>query len=193
MAAQENERIELAHGGGGLVMHQLIEQVFRPAFAASPSDLTHDGAVFDLGDVELGVHNRLLCRPPTILSRRRHRRTRGQWHRQRPRDVRRTAPLSQCWACSGGGFAAHAAPSRRSVACKKPPQTPEDRLVTGDTKVVEHGKGDGLDITTAGIGLVRANVAPAPHNVRPGDAVLLSGDIGRHGIAVMAAREGFRI
>jgi len=64
------------------------------------------------------------------------------------------------------------------------------RMVTGDTKVVERGKGDGLYINTAGIGSLRSDVAPAPQRVRSGDAVLLSGDIGRHGIAVMAAREG---
>jgi hydrogenase expression/formation protein HypE len=65
------------------------------------------------------------------------------------------------------------------------------RLVTGDTKVVERGKGDGLYINTAGVGALRSAEALTPRLVRPGDAVLLSGDIGRHGIAVMAAREGF--
>jgi len=65
------------------------------------------------------------------------------------------------------------------------------RLVTGDTKVVEHGKCDGLYINTSGVGAVRSGVTLDPRQVRPGDAVLLSGDIGRHGIAVMAAREGF--
>jgi len=63
------------------------------------------------------------------------------------------------------------------------------RVVTGDTKVVERGKGDGIYITTTGIGTVRAGFRPAAALVRPGDVILASGDIGRHGIAVLAARE----
>jgi hydrogenase expression/formation protein HypE len=62
--------------------------------------------------------------------------------------------------------------------------------VTGDTKVVEHGKGDGVFINTAGIGLVRYEPIPAPQRVRPGDRVIVSGPIGLHGMAVMSAREG---
>ena len=67
----------------------------------------------------------------------------------------------------------------------------EVRLVTGDTKVVERGKGDGLYINTAGVGAPRAAERIGAAAGAAGDAVLLSGDIGRHGIAVMAAREGF--
>src|SRR3990172_7529690 len=63
-------------------------------------------------------------------------------------------------------------------------------LVTGDTKVVDRGKGDGLYINTSGLGLIQTSLDIAPASVRPGDAVLLSGDLGRHGIAIMAAREG---
>jgi len=64
------------------------------------------------------------------------------------------------------------------------------QLVTGDTKVVDKGKGDGIFINTAGIGVIEHDVSISPKNVRPGDAILLSGDIGRHGIAIMATREG---
>jgi hydrogenase expression/formation protein HypE len=64
------------------------------------------------------------------------------------------------------------------------------QIVTGDTKVVDRGKGDGIFINTAGIGVVEARHAISPANVRPGDAIVLSGDIGRHGIAIMAVREG---
>ena len=62
-------------------------------------------------------------------------------------------------------------------------------IVTGDTKVVDRGKGDGVFINTAGIGLVEHGLRIAPASVRPGDAVILSGDIGRHGMAIMAVRE----
>jgi hydrogenase expression/formation protein HypE len=61
-------------------------------------------------------------------------------------------------------------------------------VVTGDTKVVERGKCDGLYITTTGVGLVAAEVVLAPTLVRPGDKVLVSGTIGDHGVAIMLAR-----
>jgi hydrogenase expression/formation protein HypE len=63
-------------------------------------------------------------------------------------------------------------------------------VVTGDTKVVERGKADGIFINTTGIGLRPAGFAPAPDRARAGDAVIVSGPIGRHGIAIMTAREG---
>jgi hydrogenase expression/formation protein HypE len=63
-------------------------------------------------------------------------------------------------------------------------------VVTGDTKVVEHGKADGVFINTTGIGLLDSTFAPTPTRARPGDAVLVSGPLGRHGIAIMTARDG---
>lgn len=65
------------------------------------------------------------------------------------------------------------------------------RIVAGDTKVVERGKGDGVFITTAGIGVVRDGACLSACNARPGDAVLVSGSMGDHGVAVMATRAGF--
>lgn len=64
------------------------------------------------------------------------------------------------------------------------------RVVTGDTKVVDRGKGDGIYVNTAGLGVVEHALAIRPASVRPGDAILVSGDLGRHGIALMACREG---
>ncbi|MFN8155913.1 MAG: hydrogenase expression/formation protein HypE [Candidatus Nanopelagicales bacterium] len=64
------------------------------------------------------------------------------------------------------------------------------RIVTGDTKVVDSGHGDGVFITTTGVGVVPDGRDLGPHRVRPGDAVLVSGPIGLHGIAVMSVREG---
>jgi hydrogenase expression/formation protein HypE len=66
-------------------------------------------------------------------------------------------------------------------------------VVTGDTKVVERGKADGMFINTTGIGVLRDGFRPGPRGGRPGDAVLVSGPIGRHGMAVMAAREGLQL
>jgi hydrogenase expression/formation protein HypE len=64
------------------------------------------------------------------------------------------------------------------------------RLVTGDTKVVDHASGDGVYVNTAGIGVVPDGVDIGPRRARAGDAVLVSGDIGLHGVAVMSCREG---
>jgi len=63
-------------------------------------------------------------------------------------------------------------------------------LVTGDTKVVDRGKGDGVFITTSGIGIVPEGRELSIHNARPGDRLLVSGTIGDHGIAIMSVREG---
>lgn len=63
-------------------------------------------------------------------------------------------------------------------------------IITGDTKVVDKGKGDGIYINTAGVGIVPENVKISPRRVKAGGVVILSGDIGRHGIAVISAREG---
>ena len=64
------------------------------------------------------------------------------------------------------------------------------RVVTGDTKVIERGKGDGVYINTSGIGIVSEGVNIAPNLARAGDAVIVSGEIGLHGIAIMSVREG---
>lgn len=64
------------------------------------------------------------------------------------------------------------------------------QIITGDTKVVDKGKGDGLFINTAGIGVIEHGQKIAPQCVRPGDVILVNGDVGRHGMAIMAVREG---
>jgi hydrogenase expression/formation protein HypE len=64
------------------------------------------------------------------------------------------------------------------------------KIVTGDTKVVERGKADGLYINTAGVGFFTHDLDVGPRSIEPGDAILVSGDIARHGMAIMATREG---
>ena len=186
---EENDLIELAHGGGGLLMHRLIDRVFRPAFASSGEDLTHDGAVLDIGGSRLAFTTDSYVVRPLFFP---------------GGDIGSLAvngtvnDLAMCGArplyLSVGLVLEVGLPIehlRQVVASmRKAAEIAGVRMVTGDTKVVERGKGDGLYINTAGIGSLRSDVAPAPQRVRSGDAVLLSGDIGRHGIAVMAAREG---
>ena len=64
------------------------------------------------------------------------------------------------------------------------------QIVTGDTKVVDKGKGDGIFINTTGVGMIEHHQAIAPASVQPGDLLLVNGDLARHGIAIMAVREG---
>ena len=64
------------------------------------------------------------------------------------------------------------------------------RIITGDTKVVDRGKGDGVFINTAGVGVIEHSHVIGPFEVKPGDAVLVSGDLGRHGMAILSVREG---
>ncbi|MGP0093311.1 MAG: hydrogenase expression/formation protein HypE [Xanthobacteraceae bacterium] len=185
----ENDLIELAHGGGGLLMHRLIDQVVRPALAASADDFTHDGAVLDIGGSRLAFTTDSYVVRPLFFP---------------GGDIGSLAvngtvnDLAMCGAkplyLSVGLILEEGLPIsqlRRVVASMRAAANAAGvRLVTGDTKVVERGKGDGLYVNTSGVGAVRSPVAPAPRRVRPSDALLLSGDIGRHGIAVMAAREG---
>ena len=64
------------------------------------------------------------------------------------------------------------------------------KIVTGDTKVVERGHGDGCYVNTAGVGVLRAGIHVGPHRAQPGDAVIVSGTMGDHGMAIMSVREG---
>lgn len=183
--------IELAHGGGGLMTRRLIDDLIRPAFASSPDDFTHDGAVFDIAETRLAFTTDSYVVRPLFFP---------------GGDIGALAvygtvnDLAMCGAdplyLSAGlvieeGFAID--DLRRVVeSMRQAAQIAGVRLVTGDTKVVERGKGDGLYVNTSGIGVIRATLPPiAPQQVCPGDAVVLSGDIGRHGIAVLAAREDF--
>lgn len=187
--AHEDELIELAHGGGGLLTHRLIESVFRPAFARAPEDLTHDGAVFRIDGVRVAMTTDSFVVHPLFFP---------------GGDIGSLAihgtvnDLAMCGAVPlflsaalviEEGFAV--ADLRRVVSSlQAAAQAAGVRIVTGDTKVVERGKADGLYINTTGIGAVAEHVNCSPQAVCAGDAVLLSGDIGRHGIAVMSAREG---
>ncbi len=64
------------------------------------------------------------------------------------------------------------------------------RIITGDTKVIDKGKCDQIYINTTGIGIIEHDMNIRPSSIKPGDAVIINGDIGRHGVAVMAKREG---
>ncbi|HZS88078.1 MAG TPA: hydrogenase expression/formation protein HypE [Chloroflexota bacterium] len=179
----------LAHGGGGKLTHQLIEQIFVPAFSNPYLDERHDGAAVDVGGARLAFStDSYVVHPLTFPGG----------------DIGSLAvygtvnDLAMCGArplfLSAGLILEEGLPMEILRQITGSMQTAavaaRVRLVTGDTKVVDRGKADGLFINTAGIGVIEHDRPIAPRHVQPGDRVLLSGDIGRHGIAIMAVREG---
>jgi hydrogenase expression/formation protein HypE len=181
------ETIQLAHGGGGRVMARLIEEVIRPAFADQELERGHDGALLHIDGPVAFTTDSYVIRPLVFPGG----------------DIGALAvngtvnDLAMCGArplyMSVGLILEEGLPIsllRRILASMREAAVVSGvRLVTGDTKVVDRGKADGVFINTAGIGSVLAPALIGPQAVRPGDVVLISGDIGRHGIAVMAARE----
>lgn len=181
--------ITLAHGGGGKIMHQLIEKLIVPGFGNPLLDARHDGAVLDIGGVRLAFTTDSYVVRPIFFP---------------GGDIGTLAvngtvnDLSMCGArplyLSCGLILEEGFPVEHLEHVVQSMRTAADaagvQLVTGDTKVVDKGKGDGIFVNTAGIGVIEHASTIAPVSVRPGDAILLSGDIGRHSIAITAVREG---
>jgi hydrogenase expression/formation protein HypE len=188
ISLQQYPTVLMAHGGGGRLMHQLIETMFLSVFG-SPDRESHDAAVLsipsnriafttdsyvvsplffpggDIGSLAVnGTVNDLAMAGarPLYLSL--------------GLIIEEGLPMETLWRVV------------RSI--KAAADLAQVEIVTGDTKVVDRGKGDGLFINTSGIGILEHPLKIAPSSIQIGDAILLNGDLGRHGIAVMAAREG---
>lgn len=180
------DSVQLAHGGGGRAMQQLIDVVFRAAFDNPWLAQRHDGAVFELnGRCALTTDSYVvwpLGFPGGDIGRLAVNGTVNDLAMcgARPRYLSAGFVLEEGLAMSTlAGIAASMAAAAKAAGVY---------IVTGDVKVVDRGRADGLYINTAGVGEVIDGARPAPSAVCAGDAVILSGDIGRHGIAVMAAR-----
>jgi len=183
----DGETIQLAHGGGGRAMARLLDSVIRPAFHDAEIERRHDGAVVALDGPAAFTTDSYVVRPLFFPGG----------------DIGTLAvhgtvnDLAMCGArplfLSVGLILEEGLPLdtlRRVVySMRDAAALAGVRLVTGDTKVVDRGKADGLFVNTAGIGHVVAPSPVGPGNVRAGDLVVLSGDVGRHGMAVMSARE----
>jgi len=182
-------KVLLAHGGGGRLMRDLIDRMFVAAFRNDELDRRCDAAVLDApggrlafttdsyvvrplffpgGDIgSLAVHGTLNdlamsgARPIALSS---------------GFILEEGLPMETLWevVCSMSAAAAVAGVP----------------VVTGDTKVVDAGKGDGIYLNTTGVGVIEAERTVGPESVALGDAILISGDVGRHGMAIMAVREG---
>ncbi|MBX9582712.1 MAG: hydrogenase expression/formation protein HypE [Gemmataceae bacterium] len=170
-------------------MRRLIDEVFRPAFADPALDAQHDGAVLPAGPHRLAFTTdasvvRPLFFPGGDIGSLAVNGTVNDLAMSGARPLY----LSAAFVIEEG---LPVETLRRVAASMKlAVDAAGVRVVTGDTKVVDRGKGDGLYLSTAGVGAVEHDRDIGPAAVRPGDAVLLSGDIGRHGMAVMAVREG---
>ena len=184
-------KVLLAHGGGGRLMDQLIAKMFAPAFANPLLAQRHDGAVIDLNGQRLAFTTDSYVVRPLFFP---------------GGDIGKLAingtvnDLAMCGARPlylSASFIIEEGLSMETLwrvvqSMKRAAADAGIQVVTGDTKVVDKGKGDGLFINTAGIGRVDYDCGISPAAVRPGDAVLLSGDIGRHGMAIMSVREGLQ-
>jgi len=181
--------VTLAHGGGGRRMQQLIETMFLPAFGNPLNAARHDGAVLTFGDVKLAFTTDSYVVQPLFFPG-------GNIGTLAIHGT--VNDLAMCGArpvyLSAGFILEEGLPMKaleRIVQSMQHAAADSGvQLVTGDTKVVDKGSGDGLFINTAGIGMIEHDLSIAPAGVQPGDAVLLSGDIGRHGMAIMAVRAG---
>lgn len=178
----------MAHGGGGRLMQQLLEQLIRPALDNPWLAQRHDSAVLEVGGTRLAFTSDAHVVKPLFFP---------------GGDI---GKLAACGTLNDLAMSG-AKPLFLSTALVIEEGLPFQSLqqvlaslnaavraagafvVTGDTKTVEKGKGDGLYIATSGVGLIEHSLSIGPGAIRPGDAILTSGDLGRHGVAILSARE----
>jgi hydrogenase expression/formation protein HypE len=184
--------VQLAHGGGGRLMRELVEGVFLPAFGCGALAARHDSAVLEVprGRIAMTTDSyvvRPLFFPGGDIGKLAICGTINDLAMAgaRPRWIAASFVLEEGLPIAD---LVRVVTSMRDAA-----RAASVEIVTGDTKVVDRGKGDGVFVTTTGVGLVPEGVTIAPAEVRPGDVVLVSGDLGRHGIAVMSTREGLAV
>jgi hydrogenase expression/formation protein HypE len=186
---RDSPTIVMAHGGGGAMSGELIEHLFLPAFGAAADAGLGDAAVVEVAGARLAFStDSFVVKPLTFPGG-----TIGELAvNGTVNDLAmmgaRPLVLSTAFILEEGTALAEIARVAESLGAAA--VTAEVKLVTGDTKVVDAGHGDGIFINTAGIGLVPDGVDIGPHRARPGDVVLISGDIGVHGVAVLSCREG---
>lgn len=186
---EEDSIIQLAHGGGGRKTASLIETLFVPAFASPALEQLGDGAIFDSGGQRLALSTDSFVVQPVFFPG-------GNIGSLAVHGT--VNDLAMCGAeplaLSAGFVLEEGFPMqdlRRVVAAMARAASEAGvPIVTGDTKVVDRGKGDGVYVNTSGIGRVRDGILVGPDRARPGNVILVSGPIGDHGIAVMAARSG---
>src|SRR5690242_1364026 len=177
----------MGHGGGGALSAELVEHLFLPAFG--PVGELRDSAVVDVGTARVAFSTdsyvvRPLFFPGGSIGDLAVNGTVNDLAMSgaQPLYLSTAFILEEGTALADLGRVAEALGAAARAAGVQ--------LVTGDTKVVDAGHGDGVYVNTAGLGLVGPGVDIRPGRARPGDVVLVSGDLGRHGVAVLSCREG---
>jgi len=185
----EYPAVVLAHGGGGKLSKQLIERIFLSAYPSDELARLHDGALLELPGTRLAFStDSYVIDPPFFPGG----------------DIGSLAvhgtvnDLAMCGATplylSAGFILEEGFPMadlwRIALSMRDAAMLAGVRIVTGDTKVVDRGKADGIFINTSGIGAVPPGIDIAATRLVPGDVVLVSGSIATHGIAIMSLRAG---
>jgi hydrogenase expression/formation protein HypE len=181
--------IVMGHGGGGKLGNELVEHLFLPAFRNAALENLGDAAVLEAGTGRLAMSAdsfvvRPLFFPGGCI---------GELAVHGTVNDLSVSGAIPRWLSAGfileEGFpiAQLAEIVRRMAAAAAAAGV---LIVTGDTKVVERGHGDGCYIHTAGVGTMRPGIAVGPQRAQPGDAILVSGTLGDHGLAILSVREG---
>lgn len=181
--------ITMAHGSGGVLSHQLIEKMFVPAFENKILSEGHDGATFDIKEGKLAYTTDSFVVSPIFFPG-------GNIG-----DLAVNGTINDLVCCgakplylSVGFILEEGLPMedlwKIVVSMKNAADRAGVKIITGDTKVVDRGKGDRIFINTSGIGIVPEGIHISPRNCSSGDAIILSGRIGDHGVAIMSARSG---
>jgi hydrogenase expression/formation protein HypE len=183
------DQIVLAHGGGGRLMQQLLDSTVQPIFKNSLLEQKTDCAVFQIGEQKLAFTTDSYVINPVFFSG-------GDIGKLAVCGTLNDLAMSgakplylSCGLILEEGFAISDL-KRVLESMQKTAEAAGVSIVTGDTKVVDKGKGDGIYINTTGVGLVAENVHISPRRIQVGDSIIINSDIARHGMAIMLAREG---
>ncbi|HVO41277.1 MAG TPA: hydrogenase expression/formation protein HypE [Aggregatilineales bacterium] len=186
---RDHPNVILGHGGGGKLSAELVEHLFVPAFANSTLATLGDASVVTIGGQRLAFTTdsfvvKPLFFPGGSIGDLAVNGTVNDLAMMGAKPMYLSAGFiieeGLPMATLGGIVDRLAAAAQRAGVS----------VITGDTKVVDKGHGDGLFINTSGLGLIPDGVAIGPQNARPGDHVIVSGNIGEHGMAIMSVREG---
>lgn len=186
---RDQSRVVMGHGGGGALSAELVQHIFAPAFGGEVLRQLGDSAAVSLGGVRLAFSTDSFVVRPLFFPG-------GSIGdlavNGTVNDLAMSGAQAAYLSC---GFILEegvelSVVSRVAGALGTAARTAGVEVVTGDTKVVEAGHGDGIYINTAGIGVIPTGVDLRPQRVVPGDVVIVSGAIGVHGVAIMSVREG---
>ncbi|MFE2990186.1 hydrogenase expression/formation protein HypE [Streptomyces sp. NPDC059262] len=189
VALRDHPRVVMGHGGGGALSAELVQHVFAPAFGGETLSQLGDSAALSLGGVRMAFStDSYVVRPLFFPGGSIGDLAVNGTVNDLAMSGARAAYLSCGFILEEGvemSVVARVAETLGAAARRAGVE-----VVTGDTKVVESGHGDGVFINTAGIGLIPSGVDIRAQRVVPGDVVIVSGDIGVHGVAIMSVREG---